>query len=335
MKLSKSDYKLTWIFFLMMTIWLILKFYTEKHPIAQILFDVPIIILKTVAAFFAINWIIQKYIVRKKKYTIAITLSVLALIITGFFDMLRDYFGSGHTWADLPDWGYLIIHSFYYSAGDVAAPFVLIVGKKYYENQIQLVKAKEKQKESELKLLRSQLSPHFLFNNLNTVDALIDTDPLKAKEYISRLSSLYRYLISTKDMEIVPLTDEIAMANDYFYLIETRFGDAYQFEVSPEYAFAEAYLPTGALQTVIENVVKHNKVINGKAIMTKIKISNEAVTLINTKGDGQQGNTSLGTGLKNLKERYELLLDKHVTIVENTTHYSVTLPLTQLTSLII
>ncbi len=316
-----------------MVIWLFLKFYTENYSLGQILFDVPIIVLKTLAALFMIRWIAQKFFVERQQYALFILLSIGALILTGFVDLLRDYLGSGRTWSDLPSVGYIIIHSFYYSSSDLAMPFLVIMIKKYFENQTSLAVSKEQQKDAELKLLRSQLSPHFLFNNLNTVDALIDSDPTKAKEYIARLSSLYRYLITTREDDVVTLTEELMMVKDYFYLIKTRFGDAYTFEIDESYAFAKAYIPSGALQTVIENVVKHNKVKHGKPVHTTLKIKKDAVILTNTKSATViQTVESLGTGLKNLKERYELLVDKTILITETTTHFEVNLPLVHLIS---
>lgn len=332
LKFNKSDYKLIAIFVVLMVIWLVLKFYTENYSLGQIVFDVPIIILKTLAALFMIRWIAQKFFVERQQYTLFIVLSIGALILTGFIDLLRDYLGSGRTWSDLPSIGYIIIHSFYYSSSDLAMPFLVIMIKKYFENQTSLATIKAQQKDNELKLLRSQLSPHFLFNNLNTVDALIDSDPTKAKQYIARLSSLYRYLITTREDDVVTLTEELAMANDYFFLIKTRFGDAYTFEVEEESAFAKAYIPSGALQTIIENVVKHNKVIDGTPVSTVLKITETAVILTNSKSATTKDTVeSLGTGLKNLKERYELLVDKTISIAETVTHFEVSLPLVNLT----
>ena len=217
--------------------------------------------------------------------------------------------------------------------------------KKYFENQTSLAIIKEQQKDAELKLLRSQLSPHFLFNNLNTVDALIDSDTQKAKTYIARLSSLYRYFIKTKEDDIVPLQEELKMAKDYFYLIQTRFGDAYTFEVEEESAFKEqyaehipstkAYIPSGALQTVIENVVKHNKIEQGISVHTLLSITNDVITLTNSKGSTaiKESVESTRTGLKNLKERYELLVGKTISITDTSTHFQVCLPLVTLTNI--
>ena len=300
LKFNKSDYKLITIFTITMVVWLSLKFYTENYELNQVLFDVPIIVFKTLAALFLIRWIAQKFFVERQQYALFTILSLLALVATGFLDLLRDYLGSGRTWSDLPSVDYIIIHSFYYSSADLAPPFLLIMIKKYFEKQTSLAIIKEQQKDAELKLLRSQLSPHFLFNNLNTVDALIDTDSQKAKTYIAHLSSLYRYFIKTKEDDVVPLAEELAMARDYFYLIETRFGKAYTFAIEEESAlplrspnsheshksaFAKAYIPSGALQTIIENVVKHNKVSEGNSIHTTLTISDETVVLKNTRGE--------------------------------------------------
>ncbi len=355
LKFNKSDYKLIIIFSVLMVIWLFLKFYTEDYSLGQILFDIPIILLKTLAALFMIRWIAQKFFVERQQYVLFLLLSIGALILTGFVDLLRDYLGSGRTWSDLPSVGYIIIHSFYYSSSDLAMPFLVIMIKKYFENQTSLAVTKEQQKDAELKLLRSQLSPHFLFNNLNTVDALIDSDPQKAKNYIARLSSLYRYFIQTREDDIVLLSEELQMVEDYFYLIKIRFGDAYTFKVEEESAFKEnndaevdtechtelvevqgrstkAYIPSGAFQTIIENVVKHNKIQHGIPVDIILKITEDTATLTNSKGGTvKNANESMQTGLKNLKERYELLVGKTIQVTETSTHFEVCLPIVKLT----
>ncbi|MDY8135892.1 sensor histidine kinase [Aquimarina sp. 2201CG5-10] len=333
LKLNKSDYKLVWVFTIFGVIWLILKFWTEKHPIGQILFDIPIIIAKTLAGFFIVRWLIQYYIIERKQYFLFFVLATSALIVTGFVDLLRDYFGTGHTWKDLPSIGYILIHSFYYSAADLSAPFIIVITKKYFENQTSLAKVREQQKESELKLLRTQLNPHFLFNNLNTVDALICSDPLKAREYISKLSSLYRYLISNKDNDIISLEEEINMVKDYFYLIQTRFGNAYKFRILPHSQSIlnnNFYLPTGALQTLFENVVKHNKIVQKRSIDIELLIKSEVLVFTNNKSSDRTNLESFGIGLNNLKERYELLLGKTIIIEDTENYFTVSLPLVTL-----
>ena len=313
-------------------LWLSMKFWTEDHSLDQILFDIPIIITKTLTAFFLVRWLIQKFIIEKKQYFLFFVYSTLGLAATGFIDLLRDYFGRGYGWTDLPDISYIIIHSYYYSAADLAVPFVILLGKKYFENQTQLAQLNEKRKDAELKLLRAQLSPHFLFNNLNTVDALIENDPTKAKAYIAKLSSLYRYLISTRDKELISLDQELDMVHDYFYLIDSRYGDAYTLEVEDSQGtipldLKKNYLPTGALQTVIENVVKHNGAVEQQSIVTKLEIQKNQLTVINNKGTQKKHQENFGTGLHNLKERYRISVDRELEVHETNDTFQVILPL--------
>ena len=150
----------------------------------------------------------------------------------------------------------------------------ILLGKKFYEAQLELEKKEMQKRENELRLLKSQIDPHFLFNNLNTVDALIDSDPKAAKEYLNQLSQIYRYLIRTKDDEIVSTAIEMEFAESYMHLIEKRYGSAYQFNVIKSEATTETYIPPGALQTVIENVVKHNSASEEDPIITDINIEN-------------------------------------------------------------
>jgi LytS/YehU family sensor histidine kinase len=189
---------------------------------------------------------------------------------------------------------------------------------------------KEKQKENELKLLRSQISPHFLFNNLNTLDALIDTDKEKAKEYLNRLSLIYRYLIQTKDAEVMELTEEMNLAENYIFLIKTRFGGDYDFSVDKKASLDDKFVPTGAIQTLLENVAKHNRAQHGKPIKTTLTIDEDWLTISNTKSIIQSNKDSLGTGLKNLEYRYELLSDQKPEITDTLHNFTVKIPIIKL-----
>jgi LytS/YehU family sensor histidine kinase len=212
----------------------------------------------------------------------------------------------------------------------IGLPLGILLIKKFYEGQQELVLIQNQQKENELKLLRSQLDPHFLFNNLNTLDSLIDSNPEKAKEYINRLSLIYRYLIQTKDAEVMELSEELELIKNYIFLIKTRFGNDYEFTIEENIGLHDKFIPTGALQTLLENVVKHNKPQNGKEIKAKIIIEDEALKVINTKSDTISKNESFGTGLENLKTRYQLLSDKEVIIINTDKEYHISIPIIKL-----
>ncbi len=186
-------------------------------------------------------------------------------------------------------------------------------------------KEKKKKKESELRFLKSQVDPHFLFNNLNTVDSLIDTNPEGAKVYINRLSNLYRYLTRTKDDEVVPLEEELEFVNNYIYLMEQRYGAAYTFEIQNSIDISDLLIPPGALQTLLENVIKHNNGSEGKPVRTEILIKEENISVRNNLSLKKTIKDSYGVGLTNLKARYKLLSDKAVSINEDS-HFEVMLP---------
>jgi len=206
-------------------------------------------------------------------------------------------------------------------------PGLFIVGKKLYEIQTRFLKMEKEKKESELLRLNAQIDPHFLFNNLNTIDSLIDTNPSGAKTYLNKLSRLYRYLISTKDQEVVELEEELGFAQNYIYLIQSRFGNAYQFDIqqhNPDESIS--FIPPGALQTLLENVVKHNQPSPSTPIKCTLNIKRETIEVSNNLSLGIKEVDSTGTGLNNLKARYQLLIDKEISISSNG-NFKVILPL--------
>jgi sensor histidine kinase YesM len=202
---------------------------------------------------------VPRFLIKKKKFISFFIVAVIFLTVFGTLDKIVGRLSAGKTLEGITN-VYLYLQSGLYNATDmIGFPIGLLLIKKFYEGQTLLAKTQQQQKENELKLLRSQIDPHFLFNNLNTLDSLIDSDSEKAKEYINRLSLIYRYLIQTKDSEVMELSKEIQFAENYMFLIKTRFGDDYDFEIDKKINTRDKFIPTGAIQTLLENVVKHNK----------------------------------------------------------------------------
>jgi two-component system, LytTR family, sensor kinase len=112
-------------------------------------------------------------------------------------------------------------------------------------------------KESELKALRSQVNPHFLFNSLNTIRALIDEDRLKAREGITRLAELFRASLRSSEVDTVSLRTELQTVSAYLALEKLRFEDRLQIEMDIEPKAMEMSIPPFVLQTLIENAFKH------------------------------------------------------------------------------
>lgn len=282
--------------------------------------------------FLFMYWLIPNFLVKQKKYFLFAFWGILILFISGIIDYTAGFWSAENNWGKFPKGIDFILKCIFRITDDAGLLLGVLLTKKFYEGQTQYLKIEKQQKENELKLLRSQIDPHFLFNNLNTLDSLIDTDSEKAKEYINRLSLIYRYLIQTKDAEVMELSKELQFAENYIFLIETRFGNDYNISIKKNEDVKDKFIPTGAVQTLLENVVKHNKPFNNISIKAEIIIGDNILKITNSKSKTQSKNESLGTGLKNLKARYKLISDKKVTILNSEKEFTVYIPIINLSN---
>jgi len=328
-KIEKSDIIILGIYFLAYFIIQSISYYEEGILLRQFIYSFPIeVISNTSIIFLFIFWLIPKFIT-SEKYILFTFLALLTLLFFRATSYTISFWLCNKNWDEFPE-GLKFVHKMIgQSAQNSAFPFALLLTKKFYEGQTQYLKIEKQQKENELKLLRSQIDPHFLFNNLNTLDSLIDINTNKAKDYINRLSLIYRYLIQTKDSEVMELSKEIDFAKNYFFLIETRFEDDYIFSIEEKASVFNKFIPTGAIQTLIENVVKHNKKQHSP-IKTVIDIEKEYLSITNIKSNIASKNESFGTGLNNLKIRYKHLSDKEMIIINTENEFKISIPIINL-----
>jgi sensor histidine kinase YesM len=183
-----------------------------------------------------------------------------------------------------------------------------------------LIEAEKLQKEHILfqyETLRSQVNPHFLFNSLNTLMAVVQKDPQQAVEFIKEFAKIYRNILDCKDKLVISLAEELALVRSFIYLQKIRFGNnlSIEYNISPEkLAFL---VPPFSLQLLLENAIKHNIVSNKRPLHISIHdIGNYLIVSNNLQRRKDEGN-SIGIGLKNLQTRYEL-------ISENTPEFLVT-----------
>jgi two-component system LytT family sensor kinase len=110
---------------------------------------------------------------------------------------------------------------------------------------------------SELKALRAQINPHFLFNALNAIASLIHTDPARADEVVEQLAEVFRYTLRRSDSEWAPLDQELTFARAYLDVEQARFGQRLTFSIDSDHRVPAPYIPSMLLQTLLENAVKH------------------------------------------------------------------------------
>ncbi|WP_420150553.1 sensor histidine kinase [Spirosoma sp.] len=188
---------------------------------------------------------------------------------------------------------------------------------------------KKAKMQAELDALRQQVNPHFLFNGLNTLTALISEDPQKAEVFSEELSTVYRYLLRSNDSPLVPLTSELKFIHSYYHLLKTRHGDSLSIitNISPE---AEAQqLPPLTLQLLIENAVKHNIISASKPLTISLSTDQNHRLVVSNNLQRKLGNRVLsnGVGLSNILTKYQMLGQPAPIIEDNGHEFRVTLPL--------
>jgi two-component system LytT family sensor kinase len=331
-RLNKSDCKILFITYGSIIIFNIAEYFVNGNKLIEYFIDIPKSILTSFSVILVFVYLlIPNFIVKKQQYFKFIALGFTTLVLFGFVDYLIGFWSERNTWVDFPKWDKVLVLSVFRTVNYAGFIFGILLAKKFFESQIRMVNLQKQKNENELKLLRSQIDPHFLFNNLNTLDALFDSKPNVAKKYIKHLSSIYRYLIKTKDEDIMSLEEELAFAKDYIFLINTKFGSDYRFIIEERDCLSNKYLPTGSVQALLENVIKHNiKEPNGKIIDVKIFSDNSNFTVTNIKTGFDTNVDSLGTGLKNLKSRYKLLTDNEITITNTNNQYTVSIPIIEI-----
>jgi sensor histidine kinase YesM len=174
--------------------------------------------------------------------------------------------------------------------------------------------------------LKNQVNPHFLFNSLNTLSALVATQPEVAEEFIGRLSSIYRYILEYSSKDKVPLRTEIAFIKDYFFLHKIRDDGKIQLQVNVDENDNSEILPV-SLQILIENAIKHNKATRESPLMISIYIENKHIVVKNNLQKMAVQLKSTQIGLSNLSQRVNLVTRKALIIEETGTEFTVKIPL--------
>jgi LytS/YehU family sensor histidine kinase len=174
--------------------------------------------------------------------------------------------------------------------------------------------------------LKNQVNPHFLFNSFNALSNLVHEDPDKAVKFIKQLSEVYRYVLDTRDREVVELNEELRFLQSYIYLQKIRFAEKLLIEIDlPD---ATGKIAPLALQILVENAIKHNIVSEDDPLTVKIYFDNGYLVVENNlQKKSIPVEHSAGVGLENICKRYEFLSNKKVEVSEDTDRFLVKLPL--------
>jgi sensor histidine kinase YesM len=206
--------------------------------------------------------------------------------------------------------------------------FVALAFFRFWRTSIQeKEELKRENLTAEFEALKNQVNPHFLFNSLNTLSSLIEEHPKVASEFVLKLSAVYRYVLSQRDKEKVTLHEELSFINSYVYLNQIRFGKNLQVEIMVDVKYHEMFIPTMALQMLLENAIKHNIISAQYPLKIYIKVSDEKLIVENNLQRKNSVVDSNGIGLSNIVHRYSLLTSLPVEVEETASTFKVSLPL--------
>lgn len=174
--------------------------------------------------------------------------------------------------------------------------------------------------------LKAQLNPHFLFNNLNILDQLIEEDQLKASDFLSHFSELYRYALRSSEKELISIQEELTFIQNYFELMETKYKNYYQLIIKNNIKTSNTIVPPFCLQVLVENAILHNLGTIKDPVIITITIENE-IKITNNKVEQSRKKKNNGVALKNLDKQFKLLTNTPITIQESKGDFTVILPL--------
>lgn len=178
--------------------------------------------------------------------------------------------------------------------------------------------------ESKITQLKSQLNPHFLFNNLNVLDQFIEEDRDKASAFLNEFADIYRYVLEATDKKLVSLEDELSFAKKYFGMLRHKYLDAYKLEVQQKGPLKGQIIPL-TLQLLLENAIGHNLGMANNPVVIRIRIG-EDIEVSNNLIRKKNLKTTSGRALRNLTEQYNMLSQQKIIIEESEADFTVTLP---------
>jgi len=209
-------------------------------------------------------------------------------------------------------WRFLIGILFYIVI--VAVDYVVIYYNNFQEKQLREVELNSLVKEAELKSLKYQINPHFIFNSLNSISSLTLSDPQKAQEMTIKLSSFLRSTLSKNERQKSKLIEEISNAKLYLDIEKVRFDDKFNFVEELEPKCKELEVPSMILQPLFENAIKHGVYESLDKVTIKLKCGLDKeyfkITVENTFDPEAVPKKGEGIGIKNIQNRLKLIYNQ-------------------------
>jgi len=282
-------------------------------------------------SFFNYYW--KKYVLPKNaKLWLLIPLVTIYNVLISYALLKASMWIAGHTvgypFGEDFAWKYYFWKYIYLTPSAVLLAYVLqlIIRKRLVErNNARLI---EENLSVQLNTLKDQVKPHFLFNTLNTLSAVIRNESREeGLKYVDDLANVYRYILERSNHNLVDMSVELGFAESYLRLLKKRFHRKFEIEIDIPNKYHQFQIPPLTLQMLIENAIKHNELTDASPVMIRIYIQNFHIVIENTIHEKTSDSSGLGIGLQNLNMRYKILMDKEIQINKANNTFIVKLPL--------
>ena len=213
---------------------------------------------------------------------------------------------------------------------------VTIVEAAFFFNQWKQTRIEREQLEKEhykaqFQNLKNQINPHLLFNSLNALTGLIESNTEKAVSYVQDLSRYLRMVLSHTSSEAISVEEELSLLRHYYNLQNARFGNSFRLTIQIPEEVRRMLIPPLSLQMLVENAVKHNVISRSSPLEVKVSYKpTDLIEVSNRKVKKQTYEDSTGVGLENIKERYQLLGEHHIRVEDSDEYFKVSIPLLNL-----
>lgn len=255
-----------------------------------------------------------------------------ALLITVLFSLLQLllynslFTSEGNVALSSDIFGAIILMNMSLALTAISVSYIIYLSEKRQHLALQYESLKVENMQIRYQALKNQVDPHFLFNTMSILDSLVDEDKQRTHEYIQRFSSVYRYILQTR--ETVTLDEELRFVDDYFGLLQVRYGEYLKLKTEINFALKNYSVVPLCLQILIENAVKHNIISRQYPLCITIETTHDRELMVsNNYQPKPMPSAGTGIGLANLSERYILKWQKAITIEQTKDIFRVTLPL--------
>lgn len=207
--------------------------------------------------------------------------------------------------------------------------FIHLLYQNYHNQQVSIALERSKMDNlaAQYELLRQQVNPHFLFNSLNTLKYMVESNDKHSVEFILKLSDFYRYTLESRKSDLIPLSEELKILDAFLFLLKARFEEGMDISIQLQDALHSSRIPPFTLQLLVENAVKHNIVSTGKPLQISIFAENDQLVVKNSLQPKRNPEASTGIGLDNINQRYQHLAGKEIQIIPAEKYFTVKLPL--------